>query len=356
MSVQPNAEPTQYTGAGYQAEIIPLRPLQEGVFDSREIEALPSYSSVMDPDHHKLLGQGESKGFHWHIERQQTDDEIPFEVGYFEPDERRTDIALYIDTSWSTQVRGMNAHAASIAARLGIPTVVKGPEIGVSIPISHSAHNTHALMDAVENEGFSEKGIAMHKGFSRGAMIGLGVNAYADGFGRTMLYAEEDDPCLAHSIFDIRPEDIKEYAQYLPREAASTIRQVGRIMLDPRRLRHYHRTVDISARGLIQIIQTGVPLFGGHAGLLADHVASDAAINVTFQSGMPANHRHDFSDRLAGRPRLRISERDGPHTEAIGRKGLGESVVRFVGLMDQIAEGVRPDEVDFTQVHLPIAA
>ena len=355
MSVHQFPEAHPFSGASHQAEIIALRPHQEGVFDGQTIDPLPQYSSVMDPSQHKLLSQGKSDGFHWHIERQQTNDEIAFDVGYFEPEERRTDIALYIDTSWSTQVKGLNSHTASTAARLGIPTVVKGPEIGVSIPISHSAYNTHALMDAVEDEGFSERGVAMHKGFSRGAMTGLGVNAYARLFNRKMLYAEADDPCLAHSFLDLSVEEIREYAQYLPVEAVSVVRQVGRIMLDPRRVRHYRHTVDISRNGLMQVVRTGIPLFSGEAGLLADHVSQDAAMNVTFQRGMPANHRKDFSRRLSGRPRLVIGERDGPHTPAIGRKGLGESVVRLVGLMDQLTEGVRPDEIDFSKVHLPAA-
>jgi len=356
MSVHQYTELSPNSGASHQAEIIPLRPQNEGVINNREIGALPVYSSVMDSSNNRLLSQGRSDGFHWHIERQQTDDGIAFDVGYFEPEVRRSDVALYIDTSWTTQVKGLNSHTASIAARLGMPSIVKGPEIGSSIPLSHSAHNTHALMDAVENEGFAEKGIAVHKGFSRGAMIGLGVNAYAEQFNRTMLYAEEDDPCLAHSIFDVSPEEIVDYAQYVPKEIATTLLKIGRIVMDPRRVRYYHRTIDVSGRGFKQIVQTGMPLFSGEAGLLADHVSQDAFMNIAFQKGMPANHRNDFTDRLSGRPGVMVSELEGTHTGAIGRKGSGEFILRIVGLIDQIDEGVPTDQIDFTKVHLPSAA
>lgn len=352
MSVHNYTELSPNSGASHQAEVIPLRPQHEGVFDTLEIDALPVYSSVIDSTQNRLLRQGRSDGFYWHIDRQQTDDEIKFDVGYFEPEKRRTDIALYIDTSWTTQVQGLNSHTASVAARLGIPTIVKGPEIDTSISLSHSAHNTHALMDVIENEGFCEKKLAMHEGFSRGAMIGLGVNAYAEKFERKMLYAEEDDPCLAHSIFNVSSEEILDYVQYVPRELLTAAQQIGTIIMDPRRLRYYHKTVDISLCGIKQIVQTGIPLFGGEAGLLADNVARDAVMNVTFQKGMPANHRRDFRQRLAGRPGLAMYELEGTHTGAIGRKGLGSFVVRFVSILDQLSDGVPTDQLDFTKVHL----
>jgi hypothetical protein len=323
--------------------------MHEDVFYSQ----LPQYSSVIDPDYHIVKSRGASDDFAWHIEEQRTDDKITFDVGYFEPKVRKTDIALFIDTSWTTQVQGLNSHTASVTARLGIPTVVKGPEIGVSIPLSHSAFNTHALVDSVANDGFCEAETILHKGFSRGAMIGFGVDAYSGKFDRQVLYAERDDPCLAHCIFEVKSTEIIDYIQYVPQELIGTARQLGKILLDPRRLRYYHKTIDISAKGLLQIAMTGRPLFGGEAGTLADNIPHDSQMNVLFLKGMPANHRDDFKKRLSGRPGVAIQELDGTHTAAIGRKHVGKTIARFTGLIDQLVEGARPDEIDFTKVHLP---
>lgn len=329
----------------------------ENVFFHTNIEektstTLPKYSSVIDQGYHVPKGSGTSDNFRWHIEEQRTDDDIHFDVGYFEPSIRKTNIAMFIDTSWTTQVKGLNSHTASIAARLGIPTIVKGPEYNVSIPLSHSAHNTHALIDAVANNNFCEADVVLHKGYSRGAMIGFGVNAYASTFNRTVLYSERDDPCLAHNIFKVSGEEVVDYINYVPQEVIHSLKQIGKIILDPRRLRYYHKTIDISTHGLAQIVRTGLPLFGGEAGVLAENIPSDVQMNVLFLKGMPANHRHDFKRRLAGREGIVIQEIDGTHTDAIARKHVGDFVIRLSGLAAQLQDGATPNEIDFLKVHL----
>ena len=344
---RPGAEAIQHSETMH-AQQRPSTP--EGVF------VLPEYESSVDPDYRKLIDQGEGEGFRWYIEERTTDDGIRFDVGYFEPDEPITDIAWAVDTSWTTQVAGLNSHTASKIARAGMKAIVKGPEKNVSIPLSHSAFLTHALLDATDEEGFSRPKVIAHKGFSRGAMIGFGVNAYAPIFGRQLIYSERDDPCVAHHILELTRDEIVDYLGYVPEELFTVGRQLGSILLDPRRLKHYVQTVDLSPNGLIQVVRTGRPLFGGEAGLMAELVPDDAQMHVTFQRGMPANHREDYKRRLAGRDGVVIKEYRGTHVQHISRKHAGRFTTRLSGLVVQLGDEVPVDELDFTQVHLPQAA
>jgi hypothetical protein len=95
---------------------------------------------------------------------------------------------------------------------------------------------------------------------------------------------------------------------------------------------------------------------GGEAGFLARHVSKGANMNVGFMSRSLPNQSQDFKQALAGRPGINILDLKGAHTSGMREDILEMTKRRMSGLILQLALGVKPDELDYSLVHLAEAA
>ena len=321
-------------------------------YDNVTLLPMPKYHTEIDTSYRKSLhAEEKSYGKFW-IEEWRDSEGTYFDVGKFEPKRVRTDVALVEDTSLTTQVLGFNTHGALGAMRLGMRALIKGPEKNKSIRQSQSAHNTHAMLNVTDAEGFSQPKIAIVKGFSRGAMLGMGTNAYSESFGRHILYSDLTDPCLARAVKDMGLLEMLGYVQYLPHETIGSTRMLTRIMLNPKLRKHYMKTVDVSPKGAKQVWLNGAPLMNGEAGFMAERVPMDAEMHIRFFKGSLPNMRNDFKRRLAGRPGVVFEDRDGIHTSGANQETRLNTSGRLSGLVLQLSMGVKPEDIDFSLVHL----
>ncbi len=318
---------------------------------------LPIYDIGVRGNIPDTLKSGSGSFGSWSMETWEMDDNTRYEVCRIEPTHRRTNVALTMGTPWGTQVEGLNMHTGIDAARDGLPVIIVGPEMNASIPISQSAHNQLQIINRIEDTGFSEPKVSIFKGFSREAMIMFGLFAYSPEDERRVLYGEAIDPCLAvplrEVIRDLNPHGIVEALEYGAQETIGSLQLVASILRDPRRRRFYTRTIDVSARGLMQLIRTGKPLFNGEAGELALHVPTDAHMNIGFLVTSMANQKDKFQQRLVDHPNITYSDYEGCHTHGARRRIMQDTSRRLSGLTLQLSLGVPYDEIDYTLINLP---
>ena len=344
-------------------EIALQHPLNktEGVFISENNEQgsnigllpLPMYDTEIDQTHKKPISNGERPYGKWWIEEWKTDDNNRFNVGIFEANKPRTDIKFAKGTAWTTQVEGFNSYVALKFMKMGLSGAVIGPEKNTSMPLSENAHLINKVLDILDEQGLGSQNEAIVEGYSRGAMLGFGVEAYAkQHFGRDIIYSDLTDPCIARPIKTMSLRERAEYAKYLPVEVVCALRQLGRIATDPVKRKYFVDTIDNSWNGAKQFINTGLPLMTGEAGFLARHVSQDANVHVGFLKSSLANQSDEFSDALAGRDGVVINRYEGAHFSGMRSDIHEQTLQRMSGLVFQLSMGVEPKDIDFTLVHM----
>lgn len=322
------------------------------------LEPLPDYDSVVtdiEPvkngtTHHEGIGTT-------YLERWEMSDDNSFLVLRGDPKKRLTDVPVVKDLAWGTQPLGFNLDIALRFMQQGWPIIIKGPELGEAIPLSHSAHNTHEVLDVTDFRGFSEPGMATVEGYSRGAMIGFGTLAYASMYKRKVLYASLEDPCIAKKL-EVSLESAKKLVEHGPTELLTLGYQVGRLLLRPKKAWHYRGSVNLSTDGIRQLYRTGDGVFSGEAGELARHFPDKGQATVGFLKNSMANDLELYGEILAGKTGitfLRPSDRGG-HLVGMDERLIKQIIRPFAGLIDQLREGAQPDEIDYSQVHKQSAA
>ena len=249
------------------------------------------------------------------------------------------------DTAWSMQPEGVNEDVATKLMSLGFNVLIKGPEIGSSIPQSQSAYNTHKILDAKHRRGDLDASFIANEGYSRGATIGFGTNAYAEQFGRKVVYSNLTDPCVAVPIG--RNIETVQKALTLPVDVALLGIAVAKGLVNPKRTGVFLNTVDLSLAGAKQFVRTGKPLMNGEAGKLAASTPMDMQATIAFFRHCRVNDEKVFRAILADRPGVRFVRPEGGHGGALDSRVIGNIAVRFGRVGQQLAEGRRPDELDY---------
>ncbi|HVV26179.1 MAG TPA: hypothetical protein VHC21_04080 [Candidatus Saccharimonadales bacterium] len=253
------------------------------------------------------------------------------------------------DTAWITQIEGANMDIARKLMKIGFNVLVKGPEIGSSIPLSQSAYHTHLVLDELQarDEAVDTSAVAL-EGYSRGSMIGFGTNAYAARFGRKIIYSNLTDPCVGRPIQ--RDLATVKKAVTLPADILMLELAVGRSLLDVRRGRHLLKTIDPTPKGLLQFVRTGWPLMNGEAGKMAARTPLDMQATIAFFRRCQVNDVDLYQEILADRPGVRFVRPEGGHGGGLDRRIIGNIAVRFSRLADQLAEGRAADELDYRRI------
>lgn len=329
----------------------PMRPRENG---GVLIPNLPSYNTELDDSYRKHVDTivHEGLGTTW-IEEWRMDDGTTFDVSINEPLSHAGDVVVVKDTAWGTQVRGFNEDTARIFMSLGLKLVIKGPEKNAAIPLSHSAHNTHKVLDRIETIGFHEKGYALVDGYSRGAMIGFGTVAYAQDNDREIIFANLVDPCIPRPLTELGSDDLIEVAKHAPAELLTAGWQLGKLALNPLKAWHYRRTPNISVAGAKEFINTGKAVFSGEAGSMAANMPDDARAVVVFYLNSCANEVKIYQDLLAGKPDVDIKLTGRGHLSGMDKRGLGSMALGFSGIARQLKDGVHPTELVLSKTGRP---
>jgi len=260
----------------------------------------------------------------------------------------RSNMWVVKDTAWSTQPAGVNLDVAEELMKLGFNVLEKGPEIGSSLPLSESAHNTHVVLDTMEQLGRMNAGHVAVEGYSRGAMIAFGTNAYAEQFDRRIVYSNLTDPCVAIPVkADV---EAAKKAATLPLDLLMLGVAVAKGLADPRHTKHFMETLDLSVDGAVQFWRTGKSLMNGEAGMLAARTPEDMQATIAFFRRCRVNDGSIFKQILSDRPGVRFVTPEGGHGGALDRRIIGNIAVRFGRLGTQLAEGRSPDELDYQQI------
>lgn len=255
-----------------------------------------------------------------------------------------SDIWVVKDTAWTTQPQGLNTDVARKLMSIGFNVLIKGPEIGSAIRLSHSAENTHGVLDYMEDAGYLDASHFAVEGYSRGSMIGFGTIAHAARRGRKPVYANLTDPCVALPVklFD-RPTTKKTVG--LPKDLALLGLDIAHGLMS-RRGAHLLNTVDFSPAGLRQIWRTGGGLMNGEAGMMAARVPEDTTATVAFFGSCGVNDQEIYREILDKKPNVRIVNPEGGHGKGIDTKIIGNIALRFGRVAEQQREGRSPREFD----------
>ena len=314
---------------------------------------LPDYESTVDAEHIRPIGEPKQHSSYGvvHMEEWPMNDEksTRYRVARCIASRPISNVWVAKDTAWSTQPEGANIDVARKLMKLGFNVLVKGPEIGSSLPLSQSAYNTHQVLDTLQAMyGGVDTSFVAVEGYSRGSMIGFGTNAYAERFGRRIIYSNFTDPCVGRPItFDL--ETVKK-AITLPLDIGMLEVAVAFSLADIHRGPHLLKTIDPTPKGLLQFIRTGAPLMNGEAGMMAAQTPLDMEATIAFFRRTRVNDEQLFRDILADRPGVRFVRPEGGHGNGLDKRVIGNIAVRFGRIAEQLAEGCAPDNLDYEHI------
>lgn len=343
--------------AMYQQLIHPRN--DEGVFYADY--QLPNYDTEIDTTYCKSMGTETHTGWDeagkrrtlgtTHLEEWRMSDGTRYDILIGRTAQPTTFVPIIKDTAWGTQVHGLNTDVGRKFLSLGYDFLIKGPEKGSSITLSHSAHNTHKVLDRAEDRGiFNTARIAL-EGYSRGSMIGFGTNAYAAQNNREVIYSNFTDPCIAQP-FGPNFETLTKLP-VMPIELAAFGLQIALSQFNPKRTAKLAATADLSRAGILQLARTGIPLFNGEAGALASQTPDTMKATVAFFGQSVANDQRIFTEILKDRPGVRTVMPDGGHLRGIDDKIINHSIApRFGRLALQLMEGRLDNELNYDFIHL----
>ncbi len=351
-SFRATAETSPPSATGRSAGYLTAAPSPEekGFFYSNYV--LPGYDSTVDESAIAPIGKPKELGTGTaYLESWPMEDEAStcYKVMRCLAD-APADSGLWVvkDTAWSMQPEGVNEDIAEKLMGLGFNVMVKGPEIGSSVPQSQSAFNTHTILDVMSQRGDLDASRILVEGYSRGSMIGFGTNAYAQTFDRKVLYSNLTDPCVAVGIG--LNNETAEKAVTLPMDLALLGIAVAKGLINPKRTGAFLRTVDLSYEGAKQFVRTGKPLMNGEAGQLAARTPLDMQATIAFFRHSRTNDENIFRQILADRPGVRFVTPEGGHGGALDLRIIGNIAVRFGRISEQLAEGRSPEELDYRYI------
>lgn len=176
--------------------------------------------------------------------------------------------------------------------------------------LAHDAKVHHLLLDKIAERTDRDLSSVANIGYSRGAMVGFGLQGYAGQHDRQQIYNDYVDPCLEHGV---RIDEIPwlQVRPYVARElgaiASAALPKHGRTVPD------LIPTLKHQPSFWLSQVSTGVALFRGEAGKFIDSLPTDSHTHVTLFSGSIFNQASAWERRLAGFPNITVTKRDGVH-------------------------------------------
>lgn len=305
-------------------------------------EPLPYFGLAIES--HKVAGSERVLG-NCEVEtsRFKLSDGSRYNVNVYTPERPRFEEPVTFATPWCTDLEGFNDdHLGQELAARGFYVIGVSPEqsklvralgkvvkaaSGDQSELAHDAEAHHLMLDSLQQVGRIASEQVYGVGYSRGAMVGFGLQAYARRHGREFIYSVYTDPCLEHGI-DLKKVRYNELPDYALKElGAFGLALAGEHDLH---LMHLLKTIRLAPSFWVSQAATGFALFRGEAGTFVDHLSADSNTHVTLYHGSIFNHAEAWQQRLAPFPNITIKNEDGYHASGAKRRVAAASIARLV--------------------------
>lgn len=299
-------------------------------------------------------------GIDFNIHRILLSDQSSFEIQVFKPKKlssSRDNLTVTYTTPWCTGLEGFNTDIGSEIASLGLPVVAVGPErsssrhiirnlgrvaLGHQPVLEHDAKAHHLILDFLGTLQLAEVDKIINFGYSRGAMIGIGLNAMAEEHRRSIVYNALIDPCLAS-----RPElkDLKvcTIGRYLLNELGSTVQEISALPKED--YAHLLKSASLDPNFWLQQVITGIGMFKGESGQFMSGIPEDSFLDLTFFSKSIFNQFNIWINSLSTQQFLKVRMQEGYHTGGINPDVWKPAIGRIALVNRLYGQGVRGQDL-----------
>lgn len=284
--------------------------------------------------------------------RYQLDDGSRYDAQIFHPNAPRYDIGATYTTPWCTDLKGFNSMVGNALAEAGIVSVAVSPERLTGkqlfqrfgkLALLHDVHAQHAILDHIDTEDRFKRGVTINTGYSRGAMVGFGFNAYSDKYDRDVVYSDYIDPCLEHAV-RLRDVSWQRVPTYVGRELVA----FGKGL-------HSYKARDIlgmtlsaaqpSACFWLQQVAVGKTLFSGETGNFVASLHPDTTAHITLYVKSRFNHAPDYARQLSRYPNISSSIENGYHLTGVGSNVRADMLGRVILAQNLLRDNATPAEL-----------
>ena len=294
-------------------------------------------------------------GIDFNIHRILLSDQSVYEIQVFKPKQlssSKDNLTVTYTTPWCTGLTGFNTDIGSEIAGLGLPVVAVGPErsssrhiirnlgrvaLGQQPVLEHDAKAHHLILDFLGVLQLAEVDKIINFGYSRGAMIAMGLNAMAKEHHRKIIYNALLDPCLASRP---EPKDLKicTIGRYLIKELGSTVQEVSSLPKED--YAHLLKSVSLDPNFWLQQIITGIGIFKGESGQFMDSIPEDSFLDFTFFSKSIFNQFNIWVNSLSTQQFLKVRMQEGYHTSGINPEVWRPAIGRIALVNRLYGQGV----------------
>jgi hypothetical protein len=275
-----------------------------------------------------------------------------YDVQRFVPDRQRFDVAATYTTPWCTDLRGFNERVGMALAHEGMHAIAVSPErlsLGQlrrfgRLSLLHDAEAQHVVLNHIDLTAEDiTPATVVSLGYSRGAMVGFGLNATSMQHRRDIRYSDYTDPCLEHQV---QPWDVdwEQIPAYLGHEAIAMTQ--GLLQYSPAEL------VDMTRKALnpsvcfwLQQIALTKTLFSGEAGELVAGWHDDSVAFIQLFTHSRFNHASDWERQFKPFRNVTLTTRTGVHMSGVHPKVLAQSIDRVVSAQQLIRDNASAAEI-----------
>lgn len=332
--------------------IMVAQPAELPLAEALEPETMSGLTVVREDRSTETVVKDHEQPFRVRNQRVTLDDKSHYDVRSFEP-QHPSDLLATYTTPWCTDLDGFNDFFGRSLARRGIQTVAVSPRRAhiwdlprewAEASLSHDANAQHAILDwyLQQHDPQVEADKAVVVGYSRGAMVGLGVHAVAHAYNRTIVYDDFTDPCVARKLSreDIDGDGLLAYLGSEVIEAVSgmshyRLKQLGKLAT----------TAPLSAAFWSQQIAVTKAVFSGEAGSFADRLPADTTAHIVLYDKSIFNHARQWQQKLAHLPFVSIKHRAGRHLTGMDPVVRQRAADRIAAVEQLYADQATPADI-----------
>lgn len=248
---------------------------------------------------------------------------------------------------WTTGALGLNRDKIRHYTDMGFPVVWlhhagKESPIAKDKSTSRSAHQMHALLDALQPHHDADLSQVVLRGYSRGNMTGEKFIATAENYGRLVPASDMDAVCFTRDM--THKEKIEAIIRQVPGEATG----LGRVAIgllkravkerDPGLLIEYAQTLDPHPKNLVQEFMWAPALINASVGKSIDRLPEDTVGIRTIFTKDYMSQRFE-SERLYARLQgIQVITEKGAHVAGADPKYLEKSLGRLANIREYILD------------------
>ncbi len=212
------------------------------------------------------------------------------------------------------------------------------------ISLEHDAHAQHTILDWYEASYDSQtrQKELLTVGFSRAAVIGLGVHALAASYDRKVLYGDFTDLVLEHRV-QRKDIAVHELVKYLGKEVLELASGISHYR--PSEIPYLAKTVRLSPSFWINQIAVTKSIFDGTAGDFVANLPQNTTADVFLYDGSMFNQADDWHAALDPFANIRVHRKPGLHmtgTDTLVRTSTVDAISHVESLLH---ENVKPSDL-----------